>query len=86
MPKTKRIYGKLPKILIRDTTDKMLFGYVMGFRNRNTLGILEIREGCEQFLKDMELDEEDYSLENAQQTFYRMHLTFNEFKKHNRND
>ena len=58
----------------------------MGFRNRNSLQVLEIREGCEQFLKDMELEEDDYSLENAMQTFYRMHLTFNEFTKYNRHD
>lgn len=86
MPKRKRIYDGLPKILYRDTIDKMLFGYVLGFRNRNSLQVLEIREGCAQFLKDMELSEDDYSLENAMQTFYRMHLTYNDFQKFNRHD
>lgn len=84
MPKTKGIYANLPKLLYRDTVDKILFGYVMGFRHRNQLQILEIKAACEQFLEDMELSECDYSLENAMQTFYRMHIVYGEFVKFNR--
>jgi hypothetical protein len=84
MPKKKGIYANLPKLIYRDSIDKILFGYVMGFRNRNELQILEIKAACEQFLEDMEISECEYSLENAMQTFYRMHLTYSEFRKYNR--
>ena len=83
MPKPKRFYVNLPKLLTQDTIDKILLGYVLGFRYRNVLKVLEIREACRQFLEDMNLTEEDYPLDVCEQTFYRLFHKYQEFRKFN---
>lgn len=85
MPKKKGIYVDLPKLLYRDTIDKLLLGYVLGFRNRNVLQVLEVREACKQFMEDFNLGEDDYPLDTAISTFYRL---FKEYitLRHQRND
>lgn len=84
MPKEKRIYANLPKILHRDAVDLLLYGYVWGYRNHNEIKIFEVTEACRQFINDMGLSEDEYGLECAIQTFYRMHLTYTEFVEFNK--
>jgi hypothetical protein len=85
MPKTKGIYVDLPKLLYRDTIDKILLGYVLGFRNRNVLKILEVREACKDFMADLNLTEEDYSLDTAVNCFYRMFNEYKQIREYNEN-
>jgi len=84
MPKLKGIYLNLPRIVYGDAVEKILFGYVMGFRNRNILGVLEITEACRQFIIDFELSEEEWSEDICKQSFYRMYHRNSEFVKYNR--
>lgn len=81
MPKTKGLYLNLPKLLKRDTLDKLLLGYVMGYRNQNLLKVLEVRAACIQFMEDFNLAEDDYPLDTAITTFYNLYKEHQEFRK-----
>lgn len=80
MPKTKGLYINLPRLLIRDTIDKCLLGYVMGYRNHNVLKVLEVRAACVQFMEDFGLSEDDYPLDTAVSTFYKLFKEYQEIK------
>lgn len=85
MPKKKGIYVDLPKLLYRDTIDKLLLGYVLAFRNRNVLKILEVREACKEFMVDFNLTEEEYSLDTMVNCFYRMFNEYKQIREYNEN-
>lgn len=85
MPKKKGIYVSLPDILYRDAIDKLLFGYVMGFRNRNLGKILEVREACQRFMEDFNISEDQIDLDSAVKSFYRMFKEYQQIRDHNGN-
>lgn len=80
MPKQKGLYIDLPKLLIRETIDKLMLGYVLGYRHISPIRVLQVKKGIEMFMEDMKLSEEDYPLDSAIVTFYRMLSEYNTFQ------
>ena len=84
MPKVKGLYVSLPKLLTRQAVDIMMLGYVMGYSDSCTIPILQIKKGIEKFMKKMDLSEDDYPLDSAIVTYYRMIGEYNNFVKYNK--
>lgn len=80
MPKQKGLYIDLPRLLVRETIDKLMLGYVLGYRNISPIRVLQVTKGIKSFMEDMQLTEEDYPLDSAIVTFYRMLNEYNSFK------
>lgn len=76
MPKRKKYYIDIPKLLLYDTLDKLMFGYVMC--GRRTLPSASLKMLVEAFMEDYNLCEDDYPVEQALQTWYRM---FDSYRK-----
>jgi hypothetical protein len=79
MPKDKGMYVNLPKLLKRQAIDLIMLGYVMGYRHVSSIPVLQIRKGIQLFMSDMNLSEDDYPLESAVVTYYRMLKEYNKF-------
>ena len=79
MPKVKGLYADLPKLLQRQAVDLIMLGYVMGYRHVSPIPVLQIKKGLEHFMEDMGLSEDDYPLESAMDTYYRMLKEYNKF-------
>jgi hypothetical protein len=82
MPKTKGLYVSLPKLLTRQAVDILMLGYVMGYSDSAPIPILQIRKGVEKFMQRMDLQEDDYPLDSAIVTYYRMLGEYNNFAKY----
>jgi hypothetical protein len=80
MPKIKGLYVNLPRLLMADTVDKLMLGYVIGFRvHSKPFPVMQVRRAIEQFMIDFGLSEDDYPLESAQVTFYRLLKQYRKF-------
>lgn len=89
MPPVKGLYVHLPKLLQRQAVDLLMLGFVMGYRHKSPIPVLQIKAGIEKFMADMGLSEDDYPFETARVTFYRMlgeYYEFNNFDKKVCND
>jgi hypothetical protein len=82
MPRTKGLYTDLPKLLQRQTVDTLMLGYVIGWSKRSTFPVLQIKNGVESFMREMNITEDEYPLESAIVTYYRMLKEYNSFKKY----
>jgi hypothetical protein len=74
MPKRKELYNtmNIPRLLYRETIDNWMFAYVHGYRHISQLPVLQVKAGIEQFMLDFGLTEDDYPVDSAITTFYRM--------------
>jgi hypothetical protein len=79
MPKNKGLYVNLPKLLKRQAIDLIMLGYVMGYRHVSPIPVLQIRKGIKLFMDDMGLSEDDYPLDSAIVTYYRMLKEYHKF-------
>ena len=86
MPKSKGMYVNLPRLLKRQTVDILMLGYVIGYSKNAPIPILQIRKGIMKFMEEMGLSEEDYPVESACTTYYRMLKEYNNFKTFVRHD
>lgn len=80
MPKDKGLYVDIPKLLKRQTIDVLMLGYVLGYRHSSIFKVLQVKKGIEAFMIDTGLGEDDYPLDSAIVTFYRMFKEYNKFK------
>ena len=90
MPKEKGLYTRLeiPKLLYRQTIDQWMFAYVHGYRHTSAIPVLQVKAGIIKFMEDFGLSEDDFPVESAIVTFYRMlreardakELTLKDFK------
>ena len=86
MPKEKGLYVHLPRLLKRQAVDLIMLGYVMGYRHVSAIPVLQIKKGIEEFKKDMNFSEEDYPLQSALVTYYRMLDEYNKMKEYDKSD
>ena len=86
MPKDKGLYVHLPRLLKRQAVDLLMLGYVMGYRHVSPIPVLQIRKGIQKFMEDMGLGEDDYPLDSAIVTYYRMLGEYNKFKYNDKRD
>jgi hypothetical protein len=86
MPKDKGLYVHLPRLLKRQAVDLLMLGYVMGYRHVSPIPVLQIRKGIQKFMEDMGLGEDDYPLDSAIVTYYRMLGEYNKFKYNDKSD
>ena len=80
MPKHKTFYIDLPKLITRDAIDKLMFGYVLGYRFRNVLPVITVRKAITEFTKEFGLNEDTYPMDSAVVTFYNMFKEYKKFK------
>ena len=78
MPKEKEIYLCLPKLLRRETLDRLMLGYVLGYRHVSAIPILQVRAGIQKFIEDMDLTEDDFPLDSAVVRFYNLYYDLNQ--------
>lgn len=79
MPKDKKIYINIPKFYRYDAIDKLMFGYVMGIRD--VLPSVTIHRALEIFMDKYNLNEDNYPMDQAKQTWYRMFESYKEYRK-----
>lgn len=70
MPKEHRIFIDVPRLYKRQALDHIMFGYVTGIRR--VLPSESIKKCIIRFLEDNEMSEDDYSLDSALKSFFRM--------------
>ncbi len=75
MAREKRIFFEVPSLYKRQCLDHILFGYVHGIRR--AMPSVTVQKCIIMFLEDNEIHEEDWPVETAEQTYYRMK---NEYK------
>jgi hypothetical protein len=90
MPKEKGLYKSLDisKILYRTTIDHFMFAHVIGYSKNSLIPVLQVTAGIRSFMDTFGFEEDDYPLNSAIITFYRMleeartakELTLKEFK------
>lgn len=85
MPKNKGLYVNLPRLLKRQAVDLIMLGYVMGYRHVSAIPVLQIRKGIQLFMEDMGLSEDDYPLDSAIVTYYRMLKEYHKFQFDDKN-
>ena len=79
MPKKKQFFINLPKLVLFDTLDNNMFGYIMGMKK--AMPSLTLKRCMEMFMDDYNLSEDNYPLEQGLQTWYRMFNAYKEFRK-----
>lgn len=79
MPKKKKFYVDVPKMLLYETLDNHLFAYVMGMQR--ALPSATLQRSIELFMEDYNLHEDNYPLDQAKQTWYRMLESYRVFRK-----
>lgn len=79
MPKKKKYYVNLPKLLIHEPLDLIMFGYQLGAKD--ALPSAEIRKIGEMFMDTFNITEDEYPLEGALQNYYRMFKKYVEMRK-----
>ena len=70
MSKIKPIEERIPALYRRSAIDQMMFAFVQGCRK--TLVTLTIQEGIKMFMETYGLTDDDYPVETARTTFFRM--------------
>ena len=79
MPKRKKLYVEFPEFYVGEIIDMLLFMYVFGLQRG--LPSVSIKRAVELFLEDMNLSEDEYPLDNAYRTWYRMHKKYVKLRK-----
>ena len=79
MPKKKKYYVDLPKLILYDTLDKLMFGYVMG--TMDTLPSVSLKIAMERFIETYQLHEDNYPFDQGLATWYRMFDSYREWRK-----
>lgn len=79
MPKAKKYYIDTPKFILYDALDKSMFAYVMGIRD--ALPSVTLHRAIELFMDKYCLHEDNYPMEQAKQTWYRMHESYKLYRK-----
>ena len=79
MPKKKKLYVDVPKLLLYETIDHLLFAYIMGVQEIAPTASLQ--KSVELFMERFNLNEDNYPLDQAKQTWYRMLESYREFRK-----
>ena len=79
MPKDKKIYIDIPKFYRYDAIDKFMFAYINGVRR--AVPSTSIHKAMELFMDDFLLTEDEYPMEQAKQTWYRMMESYKEYRK-----
>lgn len=76
MPKRKKIFLNIPLLYQRQCLDHILFGYINGIRK--AMPSTSVKECVEYFMEDNNLCEEDFPLETACMTYWRMQKEYYE--------
>jgi len=79
MSKPKKYYMDVPKMLLYETLDNHLFAYIMGMQRGMPSATLQ--RTIELFMEDYNLNEDNYPLDQAKQTYYRMLESYRKFRK-----
>lgn len=79
MPKKKKYYVNLPKLILYEALDLLMFSYIMGMQRGMPSATL--KKCMELFIDDYNLNEDNYPMEQALQTWYRMHKMYVVFRK-----
>ena len=79
MPKEKPFYIDIEKLLKYDKLDTFMFGYVMGMQR--ALPSNPLNKCIEMYKEDFMLHEDNYSLDHALQTYYRILESYREYRK-----
>lgn len=79
MPKKKKYYVNLPKLLLYEALDHLMFSYIMGMQRG--MPTATIKRCMELFMYDYNLHEDNYPMDHAFSTWYRMHKSYVEFHK-----
>lgn len=79
MPKKKKLYVDMPKLLLYEAVDHCLFSYVLGMQR--AMPSVGIAKAVELFIEEFGLDEDTYPLEHAKITWYRMVEDYRNFRK-----
>ncbi len=79
MPKEKPYYINIDKLLKHDAIDKFMFAYVTGMRR--ALPGNHLNKCIEMFKDEFLLSEDNYPLESALQTYYRMLKSYRVYRK-----
>ena len=79
MPRIKKYYVDLPKLILYDALDKLMFGYVMGIQDG--MPSLSLKRSMEMFMDKYNLNEDNYPLEQGLHTWYKMFESYRDFRK-----
>ena len=79
MPNERPLEGSLPKLLTRETMDRLMLGYVLGFRHISPLKVLQVKAAIEEFKNDLGLSEDEFPLQSAIVRFYSLYDDFKAF-------
>jgi hypothetical protein len=78
MPKKKKLYANMEKLLVKEAIDHLMFGYIIC--GRRTLPSVSLKHMMECSMEDFCLGEDDYPLDLAIQNWYRMFKEYVEFR------
>ncbi len=79
MPKRKKIFFNVPLMYQRQCIDHILFGYVNGIQK--AMPSVSVLECVKYFMEDNGFCEDDYPLETACTTYFRMQKEYYESKR-----
>jgi len=79
MPKKKKLYTNVPKLLLYEAVDHCLFAYVTGMQR--AMPSVSLTKALELFMEEFNLTEDEYPLDHARLTWYRMMKDFRDFRK-----
>lgn len=70
MTKEKPLHASIPNIYKRCAEDLLMYGYVAGMQR--ALPSVSLKKCIEMYMKDFNLEEDDYPQESARRTFSRI--------------
>jgi len=73
------MYVNFPEFYVSEIVDVALFTYVFGLQRG--IPSITIMRAVELFLEDMDLSEDEYPLDQAYRTWYRMHKKYVKLRK-----
>ena len=79
MPKKKRYYVDMPKMILFEMIDHHMFAFIMA--TKNALPSVTFKRAMEIFMETYNLHEDIYPMEQAYQTYYRMFEAYRELRK-----
>jgi len=79
MPKKKKYYVNMPKLILFETLDHHMFASV--YATKNALPSVTLKRAMEVFMESYNLHEDIYPMEQAYQTYYRMFDAYRELRK-----
>lgn len=79
MPKEHRLFIDIPRLYKRQCLDHIMYGYVNGLKR--ALPSMSIRQCIKHFVEDNELSEDDYALNTAHNTYFKLQRDYYDSKK-----